>query len=59
MSEKKYRYYKSVVIKYIEYLRLYKFINHGSLEGHVPFDYFYWNYCYYYRSFDIQRYQQW
>lgn len=38
--------FDKLVKKYEEYVRLYKFINHGSIEGITPFDQFYWRMVY-------------
>lgn len=38
--------YRKLRKKYVEYCELYRFFNHGSLEGVTPFDQFYWRFTY-------------
>lgn len=38
--------FEKLVKKYIEYMALYKEINHGSLAGVTPFQEFYWRTVY-------------
>jgi hypothetical protein len=44
--------FESIRRKYLEYLRLYAAVNHGSLLGATPFDRFYWVMTYYSRYQD-------
>lgn len=48
-------HFQKVAKKYREYLMLYRLVNNGSVKGAVAFDYFYWSYNYYYRSYSIER----
>lgn len=40
--------FEKIVQMYKDYLRLYRFFNHGSIEGASDFQGFYWTYHYYY-----------
>ena len=42
-------YFERIAKMYRDYLRLYRFFNHGSFEGCTTFDEFYWLHHYYYR----------
>lgn len=48
--------FDNVVKKYMEYLRLYKLINNGSVEGITTFDLFYWRMTYYSKYQDRKNY---
>ena len=41
--------------EYLDYLRLYKQLNHGSLVGATTFDVFYWRMVYYSKYQDTRR----
>jgi len=46
-------FFDSIVKMYKDYLSLYKFFNHGSLEGCTGFAQFYWVHSYLYRHSDL------
>lgn len=41
--------FTKILNRYKDYLNLYRDLNHGSIEGAVPFPQFYWHYTYYSR----------
>ena len=45
--------YHKIRQMYLEYLRLYKFFNNGSLKGCTNFATFYWTHSYYHKSANL------
>lgn len=45
--------YNKIKKMYLDYLRLYKFFNHGSLSGCTDFARFYWMHTYHHRSANL------
>lgn len=46
-------FFDKLTKKYIDYLELYKFFNHGSLEGCTNFADFYWIHSYIHRHSNL------
>ena len=53
MFKKRRDYFNEILRKYQDYVELYRFFNHGRLEGKASFREFYWMYCYYNRNMKL------
>jgi hypothetical protein len=47
-------YFNKILKMYLDYVKLYKFFNHGSIRGKTKFEDFYWLHTYYYRNASIE-----